>query len=274
VFTDVACAGNALAVVHGADDLDDATMAAFARETRLSETSFVQTADQAAADYRHRIWTIARELPFAGHPSLGTAVAVARERGDTEARYVQQTRAGLQPVQVTVEGDRARAAMHQEPAVFGDELDPTGVLAAVGLGAGDADPALPPQLVSTGVRQLLVLAARPDALARTRPDDARIGALLAEHDAVVLYLAWVDRRTGEARARSFSPVVEGGEDPGTGSAAGPLCAYLAQRGGPAALRILQGAEMGRPSRLLAEMDGERPRVAGDVVVLVDGSLRL
>lgn len=266
-------AGNALAVVHGADDLDDAAMAAFARETRLSETTFVQSAGEPGADYRNRIWTVAREMPFAGHPSLGTAVAVARERGEARVRYVQQTHAGLQAVEVTIDGDRAHAVMHQEPAVFDVEVDPARALAAVGLGAADADPALAPRVVSTGVRHLLVPAAA-EALSRARPDDAAMAALLDEHDAVVLYLAWVDRRTGEARARGFSPVVDGGEDPGTGSAAGPLCAYVAQHGGPAALRVLQGVEMGRPSRLFAEMDGDRPRVAGDVVVLVDGTLRL
>jgi trans-2,3-dihydro-3-hydroxyanthranilate isomerase len=268
----VPLAGNALAVVHGADDLDDAAMAAFARETRLSETTFVQSAGEPGADYRNRIWTVAREMPFAGHPSLGTAVAVARERREAEVRYVQQTHAGLQPVQVVVQGDRAHAAMHQEPAVFDAEVDPGRALAAVGLGAADADPALAPRVVSTGVRHLLVPAAAPEALTEARPDDAAMAALLDEHDAVVLYLAWVDRRTGEARARGFSPIVDGGEDPGTGSAAGPLCAYVHDRTGTSRLEILQGAEMGRPSRLLAEMDGDRPRVSGDVVVLVDGVL--
>jgi len=82
VFTSTPLTGNQLAVVHDADRLDDATMLAFARETRLSETTYVQAASAAGADYRNRIWTMAGELPFAGHPSLGTAVAVARARGE------------------------------------------------------------------------------------------------------------------------------------------------------------------------------------------------
>ena len=86
VFTDRPLTGNGLAVVHDADGLDDATMLAFARETRLSETTFVQTATEAGADYRNRIWMTQRELPFAGHPSLGTAVAVARARGRVRRR--------------------------------------------------------------------------------------------------------------------------------------------------------------------------------------------
>ena len=91
VFTARPLAGNQLAVVHDADVLDEATMLAFARETRLSETTFVQTATSAGADYRNRIFDPRGELPFAGHPSLGTAVAVAHRRGEREARYMQQT---------------------------------------------------------------------------------------------------------------------------------------------------------------------------------------
>src|SRR6476646_3511453 len=97
-------------------------MLAFARETRLSETTFVQTATEDGADYRNRIWTMPGEIPFAGHPSLGTAVAVARARGETSARYVQQTAAGHQPVEVQFDGDRrARASMLQEPPQFGEQ---------------------------------------------------------------------------------------------------------------------------------------------------------
>src|SRR4051812_48214204 len=100
VFTARALTGNGLAVVHDADDLSDETMLAFARETRLSETTFVQSPTDPLADYRNRIWMTVGELDFAGHPSLGTAVAVARAHGEREVRYVQQTNAGLQPVEV------------------------------------------------------------------------------------------------------------------------------------------------------------------------------
>src|SRR4051794_33149648 len=118
VFTSTPLAGNGLAVIHDADDLDDWTMLRIARETNLSETTFVQTATTSAADYRNRIFTIVEEIRFAGHPSLGTAVALARERGETEARYIQQTIVGVQPVEVEVIGDRARASMLQEPPQF------------------------------------------------------------------------------------------------------------------------------------------------------------
>ena len=274
VFTDVPLAGNGLAVIHDADGIDDATMHRIARETRLSETSFVKSAEADGADYRHSIWMLSGEIPFAGHPSLGTAVAVARARGESRATYVQQTRPGLQPVDVEIDGLRARASMLQEPVAFGPELDAADVMGLVRLESGDADPAHPPQVVSTGVPQVLAFVSDVGALERAWPDYDGIRALLAPHAAIVLYVACLDGGDGRVRARSFTGYAEEGEDPATGSAAGPLCACVAERGGPRELDIAQGVEMGRPSRLRASVEGDRVRVGGDVVVLVDGTLHL
>jgi trans-2,3-dihydro-3-hydroxyanthranilate isomerase len=253
--------------VHDADGVSDEVMLAFAKETRLVETTFVQTSD--AADYRNRIWTPAEELPFAGHPSLGTAVAVALERGETEVEYRQQTHAGIQAVRVRRDGDRAYASILQEPAQFGEEPDPEAVLAAVGLGPGDAHPALPPQFVSTGLTTLVAPVASADAVSRARGDWAGLAALA--DTTFNLYLCAIDDES--ARARSFMSELAD-EDPATGSAAGPLMAYANVRLGTQRLEVAQGVEIGRPSRLLAEMEDGRPRVGGDVVVLVTGSLRL
>ena len=275
VFTDAPLAGNGLAVVHDADGLDEATMLRFARETRLSETAFVQAPRVAGADYRNRIFMTSGEIPFAGHPSLGAAVAVARRRGLATARFTQETGAGLQPVEVEVAGDLAAASMLQQPAQLGPELDPARALAAVRLAASEAATALPPQVVSTGIPHLLVPVGDRAALGRALPDHAAIEALLAPLGAVCLYLVWVDPAGERARARSFlRSIDEGGEDPATGSAAGPLCAYLAARRGEERVEIVQGVEMGRPSRLEATIAGERVRVGGTVVALIDGALRL
>jgi trans-2,3-dihydro-3-hydroxyanthranilate isomerase len=280
VFTATPLQGNALAVVHDADELDDGAMLAFARETRLSETTFVQRAHDAGADYRTRIFTVERELPFAGHPSLGTAVAVARaEHGGPDAtprsaRYVQQTGAGLQPIDVRLlDAHRAHASMLQEPAVYGAELPRSEIVRAIDLTPEHADRELPPQIVGSGLTQLIVPLRDVDALARARPDWPAVERLLAEHRATVLYAAVCSSLGAYARARSFVSAATG-EDPATGSAAGPLCAYLAQRTGTADLTIEQGVEMGRPSRIEAAMEGERPRVGGDVVVVADGTLQL
>ncbi|HXE45610.1 MAG TPA: PhzF family phenazine biosynthesis protein [Conexibacter sp.] len=280
VFTAAPLEGNGLAVVHDADGLDERTMLALARETRQSETTFVQRAEVAGADYRTRIWTVELELPFAGHPSLGTAVAVARAESDPadtaprELRFVQQTRAGLQPIDVRLDGPHtAYASMLQEPAQLGAELPRAEILRAIGLTPEHADRALPPQLVGSGLTQLIVPLRDLDALDRARPDWIAVERLLIAHRATVLYAAVCDAPAALARTRGFVSAAVG-EDPATGSAAGPLCAYLAARAGCASLTIQQGIEMGRPSRIEAAMEGERPRVGGHVVALADGTLHL
>ena len=253
-------------------------MQRFARETRQSETAFVQRPAVGGADYRNRIFDTRRELPMAGHPSLGTAVAVAHRAGEPRARYVQQTPAGRQLVEVELaeDGGPARASMLQEPAEFGPVADAAQCLAAAGLGSADAHPDLPPQEVSTGYRHLIAPVRNPDALARCAPTYAGLEALLESRGCGVLYLVATDPDLGYAQARSFFCEIGNAvaEDAATGSAAGPLCAYLHERTGSDRVIIDQGVMMGRPSRLEAQMDLDRVRVSGDVVILGVGELRL
>lgn len=277
VFTAEPLSGNQLAVVHDADDVEDGVMLAFARETRLSETTFVQRPGAEGADYRNRIWWSKGEMAFAGHPSLGTAVAVAARRGERSARYVQETPAGRQPIEVELDADgvRARAAMHQEPAVFGDELDPLEVLAAAGLEEADLAHGLPPQVVGTGMEQVLLPVRDLGVLERCAPRLERLELLLRPRGCATLYVVHAEPELGFARARAFFDEPGGvTEDPATGSAAGPLCAYLHARTGASRVIIDQGVEMGRPSRLEAELDGDRVRVAGDVVIVMTGVAHL
>jgi trans-2,3-dihydro-3-hydroxyanthranilate isomerase len=275
VFTSTRLQGNPLAVVHDADDLPDPVMHAFARETRLSETSFVQTATVREADYRNRIWMMGGEVPFAGHPSLGVAAAIARERGEVSATFTQQTHAGLQPVDVELAEGAIHASMLQEPATFGPELDPADVLGAVGLSEDDAHPELPCQAVSTGAFHVLAPVRDEAVLAGLWPDYDRISGLLAPFvGGLCLYVCALDPETATARARAFATRAETGEDPATGSAAGPLCAYLAQRTGVLGWTVTQGVEMGRASRLVAQLEDDRVRVGGDAVVVADGSVFL
>jgi trans-2,3-dihydro-3-hydroxyanthranilate isomerase len=274
VFSGERFQGNGLAVIHDADDIADATMHRIARETRLSETSFIQSSAADGADYRHRIWMMTGEIPFAGHPSLGSAAAVARARGETRATYVQETRPGLQVVDVEGDGDRARVSMLQEPPQFGDELDPGDVLPLVGLEEDDADPGLPVQVVSTGAPMVVAPVRDAARLQRLWPDYDRIGALLAGQQAIVLYVVAVDPAAGTARARSFAGSPEIGEDPATGAAAGTLMAHAAARAGVERLDIVQGVEMGRPSLLRTAVEGDRVRVGGDVVVVVEGVIHV
>jgi trans-2,3-dihydro-3-hydroxyanthranilate isomerase len=259
--------------VREADGLDDERMAAFARETKLSETTFVQSATADGADYRNRIFTIAKEIPFAGHPSLGTAVAVAAARGEREVTYVQQTGAGLQPIDVKLGDEGGHASMLQEAPAFGDEVDARHVLAAVGLVPGDAHRDFQPQVVSTGLETLIAPVTSVTCVKDANPDFELVDTLAQRHGFLNFYLVCLQEE-GRARARMFTRQVTGGEDAATGSAAGPLCAYLAERGWGDRVEITQGVEIRRPSRLLAEMEGDRPRVGGDVVRVVEGEVLL
>jgi trans-2,3-dihydro-3-hydroxyanthranilate isomerase len=279
VFAERPLAGNGLAVVDDADAIEGEVMLAFARETDLSETTFVQSAEAAGADYRNRIFTIEREIPFAGHPSLGTAVAVARWSGLDEARLVQETEAGLQPIEVEQEEAGWRAVMVQNAAEFGTELDVDAVMHAAGLDPAEAHQDLSPQVVSTGLPTAIVPVSEASSLARVTPDFEAIDRALANAEPRAgetpnFYPVWVDVEAGEARARMFSTGAPGGEDPATGSAAGPLVAYVAERAGCERVVIRQGEEMGRPSVLEVEMVDGRPRVGGGVIPVIDGEVSL
>ena len=258
-------------MVHDADDLDRAGMLAFARETRLSETTFVQEPTEVAADYRNRIFDVFEELPFAGHPSLGTAVAVARRRGESQASYLQQTVTGLQPINVEVNGDQARASMLQPHAVFGEAIDPLRAAAALSLSGGEIHPELPVCAGSTGLKHLLVPLRDRSALSGADPVAGEHRALASAEGIFVVYAFVVDGEN--VYARGFHDHLGGiAEDPATGSAAGPLAAYVKQHAGPGQITIEQGAEMGRLSRIDAAVTKDGVTVGGEVVVVMDGQL--
>jgi trans-2,3-dihydro-3-hydroxyanthranilate isomerase len=185
---------------------------------------------------------------------------------------VQQTAAGLQPIDVELGTRVDRASMLQEPATHGPELDPGPIMRAVGLDEAAVHPELAPQVVGTGIEQLIVPLGDPDALDRARPDATALRELLGEAGCVCAYLAVPEPERQRARSRSFFVDDAGAvEDPATGSAAGPLMAYLHARAGVERLTIEQGAAMGRPSELRCEA-GERVRVGGDAVVVIQGRI--
>lgn len=269
--------GNLLAVVHDADGLSVTTMQRLATRLRLSETSFVQTATVPAADYRHRIFTIAQEIPFAGHPSVGTAAAVVRRRARAQtATVVQQSGEGIQRLEVELDGDRARVSLEQSPARFGVEIAAPPLMAAFGLTAGDARPGLTPQLVTTGLPTLIIPLGDPAALRRLAIDWTAVAAAVGEHADVGylnLYLA-AEEGPGTWSTRCFGQDIAGGEDPATGSAAGPLGAYLQATVGGDHFDIDQGVEMGEPSHITVTVDAGRPTIAGEVQFLGSGTIDL
>jgi trans-2,3-dihydro-3-hydroxyanthranilate isomerase len=281
VFAERPLEGNLHAVILDADGVSDAQMAQLSRRLRLSETSFVQTATPAGAasgaSYRHRIWTVGGEIPFAGHPSIGTAVSVALARGDATAAYVQETRSGLQPLQVELAADRVAgtASLRQNALELGAVVDPGGILRAFGLEASDAHPDLPAQLVSTGLGSVVLPLRDVASLGRVRMEPVAVRAALAPYaDPQRLNCYFVAERDATTwRARSLALDISGWEDPATGSAAGPFGAWLAHLGGPSRITVLQGVEMGDPSRIEVDVS-DGIVISGQVLLRASGSIEL
>lgn len=248
--------GQLLPVIHDADGLTTSHMQTLARRFRQPETSFVQSAGVVGADYRHRIFTVGAEIPFAGHPSLGTAAAEARRADRDTAEYVQQTGSGLQSLSVRGEGDTAEVRITQNPHEYGAEVDPGPLLAALGIPADAAHPDLEARVVSTGLPALMLPLRSPEPLATAVVDVAALRAAQPASDGPIALNCYVVAEIGPGRwqARMFTPDVPGGEDPATGSAVGPLGAYLHDRTGVSNIAVSQGAEMGFPSLLEVEID--------------------
>lgn len=241
VFTDRAFAGNPLAVVLDADDLTDGELQAVAREFNLSETTFPLPSEQ--GDYRVRIFTASRELPFAGHPSVGTAWLLARLGRIPLGSVLQECGAGILPVDVTADG----ATLTGGTATVTAPLDAAPLLAAAGLEAGDLA-GVPPRTAGTGLEWTYLTVAE-DAVARAVPDWAALPRVVPSMGLAVF--SWnADRRVAHLRGLTD----EGFEDPATGSATLGLGVFLAESGlvpadGTTAYQVLQGAEIGRPSTL-------------------------
>jgi trans-2,3-dihydro-3-hydroxyanthranilate isomerase len=272
VFTDRPFAGNPLAVVFGADALAAGQMQAIAREFNLSETVFVLPASQAGATYRARIFTPDRELPFAGHPSVGAAVTVSRRDGRQPGTVVQECGAGLLPIEV---GPGQATLTGARPTV-GPELDPAPLLETVGLAARDfAGPA--PRTAGCGL-EFPYLSVHPDAVARAGAD---VGAGRRHGIDHVLVFSWLpDERTAHARMFGYGLGVP--EDPATGSAALGLGVWLVASGlvpadGRSPYAVRQGAEIHRPSVLDCTVTAENGRavgatVRGNVVPIAHGEI--
>ena len=275
VFTPRPLAGNQLCVVPEPGQLDDAEMQAIAKEIGFSETTFVT---EAAGDrYAMRIFTPGQELPFAGHPTLGTAFVLVSE-GRVSTPATQVIAAGEIPVEVDVEANTAR--MTQLPAEFGPIFPDRDLIArAIGLTTADLDPGRPVQTVSTGLSTTIVPVQSLEMLRRATRNEHLVGEAVAASGGRDLYLF---APTAEGvTARMFDSEFGIGEDPATGSAAGPLGAYLAEYGDLGQTRsitIRQGEHVERPSVLRVEVDREgdawRVRVGGGVHVVGRGAFEL
>ena len=288
VFTDRPLAGNQLAVVLDARGLADAEMQAIAREMNLAETTFVLPATQAECGAHVRIFTPARELPFAGHPTLGTAWALAREGLLPAGPRDFSLEEGIGAVPVALEGDPRDPSfvwMGHRDAAFGPALsDRAAVAAALGLTEADLLPGAPIQAGSTGNAFLYVPLRDRHAVDRAVGDASALAACLGEALGVFVLAPDPDPAVGRVYSRMFAPHQGVPEDPATGSASGALGAYLVQQGlvkaaGETRIVSEQGTKMKRQSfvhiRLRASDGGVGDiRVGGSVVPVLEGLLRL
>lgn len=292
VFTSVRFGGNPLAVVLDGRGLADEAMQAIARELNLSETVFLLPPTDPASTARVRIFTPARELPFAGHPTLGTAVLLARlgrgvaasVPGATQIRLEE----GIGPVDVVVR-DRDSQAPYAEmrapalPAPGGtppSDAELAGLLgvAAAEIGFGRHRPVI----FGAGISFLFVPLASRDVLARVRFDAHAWNRLVGARADAGAYLFCLGSEGGaDLHARMFSPGAGIAEDPATGSAAailaGPLASAADLPDGTHSWEIAQGEDMGRPSRIILTLHsaGGRPsaiRVGGHAVAVARGEL--
>lgn len=282
VFTTKAFEGNPLAVVTDGDGLTQKRMQSIAREMNLAETVFVQKPTSVRALARLRIFTTKQELPFAGHPVIGTWFLLAQlgvvpaQKGTVHV--LQQTGAGVLPVEIEFhEAKPQRVTMTQKSGTFRKLRGSQAALAsALGLKVRDFDSALPLECVSTGIANLIVPIKNRPALARIQMDTRELYRVIKGQATMAYCFALGER--GETFARGMLPW-EIYEDPATGSAAGSLGAYLVHHGKlrpGTQLRILQGVEMGRPSQIQVDVSVEGrkmvPRVSGAAVTILEGTI--
>ncbi|MDQ6744774.1 MAG: PhzF family phenazine biosynthesis protein [Actinomycetota bacterium] len=269
VFTDTPLEGNGLAVFLDATGLDGETMQRAARELNLSETVFVLRRWDGGAEIR--IFTPFLELPFAGHPVLGTAFVLGE---DDDAEVIElSTGAGVVPVVLTRQSGSVVFGEMEQPLPVNEPFEAVAEL----LGAlGVAEPELPVQAYRNGPVHVYVGLRSEAELAALNPDLGRLGEFGP------IGVSCFAAAGAEVKTRMFGPGVGVAEDPATGSAAGPLAVHLVRQGRIAygtRIRIRQGEEIKRPSLLYAQVDGtderlERVAVGGAAVIVARGEYRL
>jgi trans-2,3-dihydro-3-hydroxyanthranilate isomerase len=271
VFTDKPLAGNQLAVFTDAREIPEDLLQPLAREMNFSETVFVLPTES-DGHARIRIFTPTIEIPFAGHPTLGTAFVLAAPLQLGEIRL--ETGAGVVPVRLEREGPRIVFGRMEQPIPtvepYEDEAE---LLDALGVERSE----LPVEVYDNGLRHVYVALPSEDDVAALKPDLARLAelpAVLGINTFAGAGLRW--------KTRMFAPGDGVPEDPATGSAAGPLALHLARHGRidfGDEIEISQGAEIGRPSTLYARTKGsaervEKVEVGGSAVIVARGEFRL
>ncbi|ERH09088.1 MAG: phenazine biosynthesis protein PhzF family [halophilic archaeon J07HX64] len=282
VFAQERYAGNQLAVVTDAGDLDGEQMQAIAAEIDYSETTFV-TGRETDDGWPVRIFTPVEEVPFAGHPTLGTASVVRQHLADGDPETVDlDLQVGQIPVEVRVHSGEETLWMSQQSPSFGETISHDELAAVLGLAPDQLDDDWPVQVVSTGLPTIIVPLTGREALEAVDLDRDGYDTLVDGREAKLVHTVCRDPRESDndLAVRMFAPYFGVPEDPATGSANGCLAAYLSQHGyldSPTVdARVEQGYEIGRPSLLFLAAqqtaDGIDVEVGGRVVPVARGEL--
>ncbi|AZC30238.1 Phenazine biosynthesis protein PhzF like [Pseudomonas chlororaphis subsp. piscium] len=270
VFSNDPLKGNPVAVVFGADPLSDARMAAFANWTNLSETTFILEPQDPRADYRLRIFTTLQELPFAGHPTLGSCHAWLEAGGVPKGEeIVQECAVGL----VRIRRNGAELAFLAPPLLKSGPVE-AGLLEQVRQGLRlEPGAIVDAQWVDNGAGWLAVLLAERDQVLDLQPDYAQLTGL-----AVGVIAPWNPERDGDAAQFEVRAFIAGDgmpEDPATGSLNAGIAQWLLGAGlAPASYVVSQGLSMGRAGRIQVERLGDEVWIGGSAVTCIEGSLRL
>jgi len=269
VFSSVSLKGNPLAVVLGADSLSDQQMADFAKWTNLSETTFLLTPRDVRADYRVRIFTTLQELPFAGHPTLGSCHAWLKAGGVPQGEeIIQECEIGL--VRIRRQGDEL--AFIAPPLMRAGAVD-SALLERVRLGLGLAPGAIVrSQWVDNGAGWLAVMLADRDQVLALQPDYSQLLGLAV---GVIAPCNPADDVDAQFEVRAFVAGDGAQEDPATGSLNAGVAQWLLSEGlAPECYVVSQGTAMGRAGRIRVERQGDEIWVGGAVAVCIDGRLQL
>src|SRR3954447_21698110 len=262
-FTDTPAGGNPAGVVLDARDMSDARMLALAAEVGYSETAFLAPRT-GGREYDVRYFSAEAEVPFCGHATIATAVALAERDGAGD--FVFHIAAGPVPIHTTLGADGAISASLTSVAPNIVEVQPTDLEAALqllGWSPAELDAALPPRIAYAGAQHLILAAGSRERLGDLDYDFDGLKALMLRLELTTVDLVWRERED-VFHARNPFPVGGVVEDPATGAAAAAFGAYLRELGivsPPARVTILQGDDMGRPSRLTVDIASDRPEIS-------------
>lgn len=282
VFTQSRFGGNPLAVVLGADALTTEQMQAIAREFSYSESSFVLRPSDANHTAQVRIFTPTVEVPFAGHPNIGTAFVLASAGvTDMGEEFIFEEESGLVRARILRDGERVKQIQltAPQPLRVGQAFDAGAIAECLSLTKADIlCDVHPPRVASVGLPFVVVEIADRKALAHAKANERAFTETLPDDgaDAIYLYCRTRDERDGDVdfTARMFAPFDNLPEDPATGSATAATCALLASVGGETSrsFRVAQGIDMGRPSLISIEVTAEAVLIGGACVPVMSGEL--